>query len=76
MGVWYPTLKCTSDEAAPDFVNLDLWESAQVQEAWAIDGSVGPEVMTFRDGCFCCWFPKLSIDCAIQMVRRMSGVGA
>ena len=59
---WYPQRKCTADPLCPEFVDLDLFESDQVQEAWAIEGNVGPEVMCWRDGRFVAWWPKLTME--------------
>ena len=66
MGVnWYPEKKCSSAQDCPAFVCLDIFESEQVQEAWAIEGNVGPEVMIWLDGSFHSWWPKLTMDRAV-----------
>lgn len=59
---WYPARKCSPAPDCPAFVDLDLCESVQVQEAWAIEGSVGPEVMVWLDGRFHSWWPKLTME--------------
>ena len=67
---WYPRRKCSPANDCPPFVDLDLFESNQVQEAWAIEGDIGPEVMVWLDGKFNNWWPKLTMQRAIEACRR------
>lgn len=67
---WYPTIKTRPAPSCPAPDNLDLIESAQVQEVWAVEGSIGPEVMGWIDGHFYGWFPKLTMDRAIATAAR------
>lgn len=63
---WYPIVKARSAPDCPPFINLELFESEQVQEVWAIEGDFGPEVMRWRDGHFVDWFPKTTIKHALE----------
>ncbi len=59
---WYPVWKTRPEYGCPSYVDLDMFESDQIQETWAIEGNIGPEVMTWLDGKFYWWFPKLSME--------------
>lgn len=69
---WYPVRKCSAAPDCPAFIDLDLLESAQVQEAWAVEGSVGPEVMIWLDGAFFAWLPKLTMERACEAIRNFA----
>lgn len=54
---WYPSRKCSPSPDLPAFVDLDLFESDQVQERWIVEGTCGLDLITWRDGKFAFWWP-------------------
>jgi hypothetical protein len=66
---WYPRMKTRPAHDCPRYVDLDIWESSQMQEAWAVEGSVGPEMLAWIDGEFSFWMPAITIERAISYAR-------
>lgn len=66
---FYPRFKSRPQADCPTYVNLDLWENTQVQECWAVEGNIGPELMWFLDGKFAGWYPKLTMERAVKFIR-------
>lgn len=69
MTAWYPTSKTRPADGCPTYQDLDLVESGQVQEVWAIEGSVGPEIMVWLDGVFAYWWPCLTMERALKLIH-------
>lgn len=64
----YPKLKTKYAPERPRYVDLDLWESDQLQEGWAWEGSVGPEVFYYLDGTLVSWWPCVTMERAQRLV--------